>query len=71
MEHYSAMTRNEILPFVATWMDTEGIINEVRETKTNTIIPYDLTYTWNLKKKKAKFVNRRDWWFPDAVIGGG
>ena len=35
---------NEIMPFVATWMDLEiFILNEVRE------IPYDITYMYNLK----------------------
>ena len=26
VEHCSAITKNEILPFVATWMDLEGIM---------------------------------------------
>ena len=37
------------LPFVATWMDPEMIIlSEVGQTS------YDITYMWNLKKKKDK-----------------
>ena len=26
MEYYSAITKNDILPFVATWMDLETVI---------------------------------------------
>ena len=36
MEYYSAIKRNEILPFAATWIDVEIIIlSEVSQTKTN------------------------------------
>ena len=38
MEYYSAIKKNEILPFAATWMDLENIIlSEVSQTKTNII----------------------------------
>ena len=38
--------RNEIMPFVATWMDLEIIIlSEVSQRQ----IPYDITYMWNVK----------------------
>ena len=38
VECYSAIKKNEIKPFAATWMDLEMIIlSEVSQTKTNTI----------------------------------
>ena len=38
MEYYSAIKKNEIMPFATTWMDIEIIIlSEVRKRKTNTI----------------------------------
>ena len=39
MEYYSAIKKNEIIPFAATWMDLEIIIlsKEVKKRKTNTI----------------------------------
>ena len=34
MEYYSAIEKNKILPFAATWMNLEGImLNEMSDTK--------------------------------------
>ena len=34
MEHYSAIEKNEILPFGPTWMDLEGItLSEISQTE--------------------------------------
>ena len=34
LEYYSAMKKNEIMPFSVTWMDLQtGILNEVSQTK--------------------------------------
>ena len=42
MEYYSAIKKNEIMPFAETWMDSEIIIlTKVSRTKTN-IICYHL-----------------------------
>ena len=36
MEYYSAIKRNEIMPFLATWMDLEIVIlSEVSQRKRN------------------------------------
>ena len=38
MEYYSAVKKNEMMPFVATWMDLEIIIlSELSQRKTNII----------------------------------
>ena len=38
MEYYSAINKNEIMPFSATWKDLETItLNEARQSKTNII----------------------------------
>ena len=49
MEYDSAIKRNEILAFLATWMDLEIImLSEVSQTVIAT--SYAITYMWNLKK---------------------
>ena len=48
MEYYSVITKNEILPFAAIWIDLEIIIlGEVSQREKQ--IPYDITCRWNLK----------------------
>ena len=38
MEYYSAIRKNEILPFTAIWMDLEDImLSEINQTKKNTV----------------------------------
>ena len=39
MGYYSAIKKNEIMPFAAIWMDLEiMILSEVRQRKTNIVI---------------------------------
>ena len=39
MEYYSAIKKNEVMPFAVTWMDLEiTILSEVSQRKTNMII---------------------------------
>ena len=45
MEYYSAVKKNEIMPFAATWMELEALtLSEIRERQ----MPYDITHIWNL-----------------------
>ena len=49
MEYYSAIKKNEIMPFAATWMDLEIVIlSEVSQTEKD---KYHMTSLnmWNLK----------------------
>ena len=47
MEHYTAIKKNEIMPFAVTWMDLEIIIlSEVSKTEKDKL-SYDITYMWN------------------------
>ena len=48
VEYYSAIKKNEIKPFAATWMDLDIIIlNEISQRKTNIIC-----YHFYVKSKK-------------------
>ena len=46
-EYYSAIKKNEIMPFTAMWMDLESIILSAVRQKGE--ISYDISYIWNLK----------------------
>ena len=47
--------KNEIIPFVATWMDLEIIIqSEVNQTEKDKY--HDITYIWNLKYDTNEFI---------------
>uniref|UniRef100_A0A8D0M5P9 DUF1725 domain-containing protein n=6 Tax=Sus scrofa TaxID=9823 RepID=A0A8D0M5P9_PIG len=59
VEYYSAIKKNEIMLFAATWMDLEIIIlSEIRERR----ILYDITYMYNLKLTEVPTVVQRDKW---------
>ena len=48
MEYYSAIKKNEIMPFAATWMGLEMIIlNEVSQTLKDKF--HMISHMWNLK----------------------
>lgn len=59
MKYYSAIKNEDILPFVTAYMEFKGImLSEISPTETCRIhtrqILCDLTYVWNLQKKKKK-----------------
>ena len=57
MEHYSTVKKNEIIPFTATWMDLEIIIqSEVGERQKL----YDITYMWDLKHDTNEPIYKTD-----------
>ena len=48
MEYYSAIKKNKIMPFAATWVDLEIVIlSEVNQAEKDKY--HDITYMWNLK----------------------
>ena len=46
MEYYSAIKKNDIMPFAATWIELETLLLSKSERERQ--IPYDITYIWNL-----------------------
>jgi len=48
MEYYSAIKMNEIMPFVATWMDLKNIT--LNKSDRESQISCDIIYMWNLQK---------------------
>ena len=48
IEYYSAIKKNKIMPFAATWMELETFILNESQSKKERQIPYDITYIWNL-----------------------
>ena len=53
-KYYSAIKRNEIMPFATTWMNLEIII--LSEVSQKRKIQYDITYVWNLKFDTNEFI---------------
>ena len=59
-EYYSAMRKEEIVPFVKTWMEpVDLMLSEKREIQ----ILHGITYMWNLKTMflKSQTYRNRAW----------
>ena len=55
MEYYSAIEKNEILPFATTWMELQGItLSKIREKQ----ISYDFTHMRSLRDKTDEHKGR-------------
>ena len=50
---YSSVIRRGVLPFVATWLDTEDITLSEVSQKEKRQIPQDFTPMWTLKQKQT------------------
>ena len=48
MEYYSAIKKNEIMPFAAMWMHLETVIPSKSDRGGK--ISYDIPFIWNLKE---------------------
>ena len=48
MEYYSAIKKNKILPFAATWTELKTLILSEVTSERERQIAYDITYIWSL-----------------------
>ena len=59
MEYYSAIEKDEIMPFAATWMDLEIIIlSEVSQTEKDKY--HGITCVWNLKNDTNELIYKTE-----------
>ena len=52
--YYSAIKKNEIMPFAATWLDLIIILSEVNQAKAN------ITYMWSLKSNTNELIYKTE-----------
>ena len=80
MEYYSAIKSNEVMPFIATWIQLESLIpNEVNQKDKDKHNIYYITYLWNLKYGAIEHIfkietepwrRKTNLWFPRGEWGG-
>ena len=58
MEYYSAIKKNEVMPFEAIWMDLERVIlSEVGQRRRNIMT----SFVWNLKRNDTnEFISKTE-----------
>ena len=73
MEYYSVFKKKEILLFLTTWMKLKYVMVSKISQKEKRQILHNITYMWNLKKKKKKERKKSNswkqsvqWWLPGA-----
>ena len=73
MEYYSAMIKGEILRFVTTWTDLEGIMqNEMSDRESQVhALTYNVESKNENKNLKSSQVQRTDLWLPEKGVEGG
>ena len=66
MEYYSAIKKKEILPFVTTWMDLEGImLSEMGRKEKDKYHMISLICRVGGGKPNSQ-IQRADWWLPEV-----
>ena len=58
MQYYSALKKNENLPFAKTWIDLEDIALSEMSDRGKQIL-YVITYMWNLKIQQTSEYNKK------------
>ena len=60
MEYYSAIKKNDIMPFAARWTELETLILSEVKSERQRQIPYDITYNWNLISSTKEYLLRKE-----------
>ena len=60
MEYFSAIKKNEIMLFAATWMNLEIIILSEFKSDRERQISYGIAYMWNVKKGTKELIYKTE-----------
>jgi len=71
MEYYSAIKKNEILPFAVSWMDLEGFMLSEISQKTTNIVLYHLCVEYKNYNKVVSITKEADWHREKTVVISG